>query len=333
MPLGSINTVFNNFRDLNVLVIGDVMLDAYLWGSADRISPEAPVPVLKTKGKEYRLGGAANVALNIKSLGATPILCSVIGEDFEGNKFMEQLVENEIENTHVFRSSSRPTTVKTRVLSGYQHIVRIDSEHEAFLDAQEEKELLDIILRNLPETHVVIFEDYNKGCLTTTLISKVIEEANKLEIPTVVDPKKKNFLEYKQATVFKPNLKELKGGLNIHDDLDTIRQISEAVSQLQELMGVKEVFLTLSEKGVFFKKSGEEIHIPAHVRTISDVSGAGDTVISIIALCKALKLNATFTAELANLGGGLVCEHVGVVPVDKDELYNEAIKYDISSQL
>jgi rfaE bifunctional protein kinase chain/domain len=329
----SIHSIFEGFKGLKVLVLGDVMVDAYIWGSANRISPEAPVPVVKTTGREFRLGGAANVALNVHALEAEPILCGIIGEDFEGGQFLERLKIRNIDSSCIVRSRSRPTTVKTRVLSGYQHIVRIDSEDEFPLNKDEENAMLSKALDKLEEVDVVIFEDYDKGALTNSLISKIIEKANSLNIPTVVDPKRQNFLNYRGATVFKPNLKELHDGLKLDHELTTIPEISKALEQLQEKIDVKEVFLTLSEKGVLIKNKETEIHIPAHVRTISDVSGAGDTVISIIALCKAMDLSASFMAKLANLGGGIVCEHVGVVPVDKDKLLEEADNYDIVKHL
>jgi rfaE bifunctional protein kinase chain/domain len=333
MSLTSLESIFESLGNVRALVIGDVMVDAYIWGSADRISPEAPVPVVKTTNQEYRLGGAANVALNLKSLGAEPILCSVIGNDSEGNRFIERLSYRDIDASAIVRSSSRPTTVKTRVLSGYQHIVRIDSEEESPLSHEEETALLEKIFSHLGSCNVVVFEDYDKGTLSGSLISKVLEKTIELNIPTVVDPKKKNFFDFKGVTVFKPNLKELIQGLKLDHDPETIPEILTAVEQLRQEIDAREIFLTLSEKGVLIKGKEDEIHIPAHIRTISDVSGAGDTVISIIAICKALGLSSQFTAELANLGGGLVCEHVGVVPVDKDELLQEAEKYNISSTL
>ena len=333
MSVKSIDSIFEDFRDLNVLVVGDVMIDAYIWGLANRISPEAPVPVVKTTEKEFRLGGAANVALNIRALGGNPLLGSVIGQDPEGSQLIERLDLREIDSSCIIKSDSRPTTIKTRVLSGYQHIVRIDSENEIPLNQEEEQELYELLESKLESVHVVVFEDYDKGTLTPSLISKVIKRANELNIPSVVDPKRKNFFSYKDATVFKPNLKELSEGLNLTSIPDTIPEIIEAATNLKENLQVDEIFLTLSEKGVLIKNKETELHIPAYVRTISDVSGAGDTVISIIALCRALNLSPAFTAELANLGGGLVCEHVGVVPVSKEDLLHEAKKYDIVKNL
>lgn len=333
MAIKSIQTIFEGFRNIKALIVGDVMLDAYIWGIVDRISPEAPVPVIKTTGKEYRLGGAANVALNLKALGATPVLCAVIGADYEGDKFLERLKVRKISNSGIVRSKPRPTTIKTRILSGYQHIVRMDSETDMLLSANEEKALLDKVFESMTDADVVIFEDYDKGTLTKSLILKIISRASELKIPTVVDPKIRNFHNYNGSTVFKPNLQELVEGLNLIEYPETIGEIMGAVNQLKDVVDVGEIFLTLSEKGVIVKNNKEEIHIPAHVRTISDVSGAGDTMTSIISLCKALGLSLAFTAELANIGGGLVCEHVGVVPINKNKLMEDALRYKLEKML
>ena len=333
MAIKSIQTVFEGFRNIKALIVGDVMLDAYIWGIVDRISPEAPVPVIKTTGKEYRLGGAANVALNLKALGATPVLCAVIGADYEGDKFLERLKVRKISNSGIVRSKPRPTTIKTRILSGYQHIVRMDSETDGLLSVNEEKALLDKVFESMTDADVVIFEDYDKGTLTKSLILKIISRASELKIPTVVDPKIRNFHNYNGSTVFKPNLQELVEGLNLIEYPETIGEIMGAVNQLKDVVDVGEIFLTLSEKGVIVKNNKEEIHIPAHVRTISDVSGAGDTMTSIISLCKALGLSLAFTAELANIGGGLVCEHVGVVPINKNKLMEDALRYKLEKML
>lgn len=333
MAVKSIQTIFEGFRNIKALIVGDVMLDAYIWGIVDRISPEAPVPVIKTTGKEYRLGGAANVALNLKALGATPVLCAVIGADYEGDKFLERLKVRKISNSGIVRSKPRPTTIKTRILSGYQHIVRMDSETDVLLSVNEEKALLDKVFESMTDADVVIFEDYDKGTLTKSLILKIISRASELKIPTVVDPKIRNFHNYNGSTVFKPNLQELVEGLNLIEYPETIGEIMGAVNQLKDVVDVGEIFLTLSEKGVIVKNNKEEIHIPAHVRTISDVSGAGDTMTSIISLCKALGLSLAFTAELANIGGGLVCEHVGVVPINKNKLMEDALRYKLEKML
>ena len=326
MSADSLTALFADFNRLTVLIVGDVMVDAYVWGRAGRLSPEAPVPVVNVARTEQRLGGAANVALNVQALGATPLLCAVVGDDRGGDELLTLLATNGLATEGLIRSSHRPTTVKQRILAAGQHLLRLDSEVETELNADEQAQLLACYERLLPRADVVIFEDYDKGVLTPGGIARCIELARARNIPTVVDPKRRNFLAYVGCTLFKPNLKELREGLKVEfDDTDAARPAFEAaVARLRELLHPDIVLVTLSERGVFAQHNGHKTYLPAHVRTISDVSGAGDTVISIAALCVALSRPAAFTAALANLGGGLVCEQVGVVPVEKQRLLEEA---------
>ena len=331
MTYSNFNQIFDQFNQLRVLIIGDVMLDAYIWGTVDRISPEAPVPVMRTTRRDYRLGGAANVALNVQALGATPVLCAVIGNDDGGSKVKERLEVNGMTDEGIVISGDRPTTVKTRVMSGHQHIVRVDEETDKLLNEAEESSLLDTVRLLMEGCDVVIFEDYDKGVITTSIIEATVALAKASGVPVVVDPKKRNFLNYHGVTLFKPNLKELREGLKIDIDKNNKAEIEAAVAELNKELGSKGSLITLSEKGVFIDFSDEKWHIPAHLREISDVSGAGDTVISIAALCVALKLPPKTVAALSNLGGGLVCEHVGVVPIDKNDLLQEANKLHLIS--
>jgi len=324
MNFSDANSLFNAFDKLRILVIGDVMVDSYIWGGVTRISPEAPVPVVLAQKKEKRLGGAANVALNVQALGATPIPCAVVGDDVDGQFFLDRLEERGIPGKGMIISSERTTTVKERVLSGAHQLLRIDTETDKELSQIEQKSLLAHIKNLLPECDAVIFEDYDKGVINKTIIAETISEANKLGIPTVVDPKKRNFLDYKGATLFKPNLKELREGLKIECDPTDLESVKAGAKALQDALDAKMVMVTLSEHGVFIKDNGDTHLIPAHIRQISDVSGAGDTVISIVACGLAAGLDAKRTAALANLGGGLVCEHIGVVPVNKNDLAKEA---------
>ncbi len=321
----NIQKIFEDFNSLNVLIIGDVMLDSYIWGAVERISPEAPVPIVTVKKKDFRLGGAANVALNVASLGAKPILCALIGDDEEGKKLIQRLDEGKISKDGIVVSSHRPTTVKTRIIASSQHVVRVDEESDKVVNAQEEHDLLLRIEKLLPSCHVVIFEDYDKGVLNTSIIEKTVALANRNNIPTVVDPKKRNFLSYKGVTLFKPNLKELREGLKVEVEAANQSSVESAVSQLKEKLSVSGVMLTLSEHGVYIDFQNEKIKLPAYAREIADVSGAGDTVVSIAALAVSLGLSPQEIAFLSNLAGGLVCQHVGVVPIDKEELLKEAL--------
>ena len=325
-PPTSLPDLFAAFNQLTVLIVGDVMLDAYVWGRSVRLSPEAPVPVVNVSRTEQRLGGAANVALNVQALGATPLLCAVIGEDAGGDQLLERLEINGLSAEGIVRSGARPTTVKQRILAQGQQLLRIDSEVETDLDATENAALTARFEALLTQADVVIFEDYDKGVLTESNIRHFIRLARERGVPTVVDPKKKNFLAYQHCTLFKPNLKELREGLQLEfGDPGTDRPGFEAaVARLREVLEPDTVLVTLSEHGVFAQQVEQKTYLPAHLRTISDVSGAGDTVISIAALCVALRLPVPATAALANLGGGLVCEQVGVVPIEKNTLLREA---------
>jgi rfaE bifunctional protein kinase chain/domain len=316
--------IFQSFTKLNVLIIGDVMLDSYIWGSVDRISPEAPVPIINVKKRDYRLGGAANVALNVHALGAKPVLCALIGDDDDGKKLVQRLHEKNLSVDGIIVSTERPTTVKTRIIASHQHVARVDDESDKVTSAAEQEQLWNRIEKLLPQCDVVIFEDYDKGVLSAALIEKAVDLALKLNIPTVVDPKKRNFLAYQRVTLFKPNLKELREGLKVEVEAGNQSQVESAVTLLKNKLNAEGIMLTLSEHGVYIDFQQKKIKIPAHAREIADVSGAGDTVVSIAALCVALKLSPELIAELSNLGGGLVCQHVGVVPIDREELIQES---------
>lgn len=327
----SIKQTFQSFNKLNVLVIGDVMIDAYMWGHVNRISPEAPVPVVSISKKENRLGGAANVALNLQTMGANPILCSVIGDDDGSKVFFELLKKQKLSFKGVFKSKNRTTTVKTRVIGGNYQMLRVDDEIEVPLNKKETEALTEQIkkLALSEKADVIIFEDYDKGSITPELIKNIVAFAKQKNIPTVVDPKKKNFLAYSGVTLFKPNLKELKEGLKIEFDHTNIKELERVASNFTKKQNIDTLLITLSEKGIYTHNAKTKALIPAHIRNISDVSGAGDTVISVAALCLALKLPPTLSATLANLAGGLVCEKVGVVPIDKKQLLDEAIRLQL----
>jgi len=317
---------FTNFNNLRVLIMGDVMIDGYLWGKVERISPEAPVPIVSVTKIENRLGGAANVALNIAALGATPVICSVVGDDEKGKLFDSLLAENNLSSSGIVKSTTRPTTVKTRVISSGQHLLRVDEEKTTPLNSKEEALLLERFeaLVKAEKFDVLIFQDYNKGVLTAQVIEKVTARCNELNISTAVDPKKDNFLAYKNVSLFKPNLKELREGLKVDINGNLLDSVKSAVLKLESILQNKTTLVTLSEYGVVVNQNENFTHIPAHDRKIIDVSGAGDTVISVAALCLALKLEPEILANLSNLAGGLVCEKVGVVPIDKDQFFNEA---------
>ncbi len=321
--------IFTAFKNLKVLVVGDVMLDAYINGAVDRISPEAPVPILNVKSRDQRLGGAANVALNIQSLGAIPILCSVIGEDAAGNEFLGLMASSGLRIDGIIRSTHRNTTQKNRVISGGHHLLRIDEEEDHPLNKKDKRSLQRSVFEIIKGCHAIIMEDYDKGCLDQMFISEIMKEAKRLKIPVAVDPKKRNFLHFKGASLFKPNLKELNEGLKVNIDPTQQSVIHKAIGLLDKQLSCQNYLITLSEYGVFASKGEQFIGHPAHLRSIADVSGAGDTVISIAALGLALDLPLAFWSELANLGGGIVCEHPGVVPIDAKQLFEEALAHPL----
>lgn len=324
----SVSAVFETFTRLKVLVIGDVMTDAYVQGKVDRISPEAPVPVVHVTKRENRPGGAANVAINIHELGARAILCSVTGTDDEGNRFMNLLRERGLTCDGMMQSPQRKTTVKTRVIGNNHQLLRVDDEVISDLDENTASQFITKVksLIELEKPDVIIFEDYDKGVLTAQVIEAITKLANQNHIPVAVDPKKKNFSTYKNVQLFKPNLHELKSGTGAAIDKADKNTIDAIVFPYMKAHSIATMMVTLSEAGVYIASDGKSITLPAHVRNISDVSGAGDTVISVAALCIGAGLPMETVAGLSNLAGGLVCESIGVVPVNKSLLMAEATK-------
>ena len=320
--------LFERMQDMHVVVVGDVMLDNYWWGEVDRISPEAPVPIVALKNRESRLGGAANVALNCRALGAKVTLASVVGDDKEGAMLFQLAKDNAINTDLLMLSTHRPTTTKTRVISRSQHMMRLDEEITDDLYTEEEHNFIDQVLRflQIQKPQVVIFEDYNKGVLKENVIRRISAHCKEIGIITAVDPKRKNFLSYQDVTMFKPNLKEVREGLNLLLEDVGQEELNEVDKQLKKILGHSITFITLSEKGVFYNDGSSSAIIPSHIRNIADVSGAGDTVIATAALIYAITKDARLMAEISNLAGGLVCEQVGVVPIDKRTLEQETLQ-------
>ena len=304
------------------------MMDSYIWGKVERVSPEAPVPIVKVSKKENRLGGAANVALNVQSLGGMPFICAIIGDDKDGDEFLSLLQSQNLSDQGILKIQDRPTTVKTRIIAHNQQIVRVDAETDENISEAETELMIGMIKKILADQKIdaIIFEDYDKGLITEKLIAETVKLAEHRGIITVVDPKKRNFHSYKGVNLFKPNLKELEDGLKTVINPSKPGQVENAISKLKSQLGAKAIMLTLSEKGVFINSDLGQRHIPAHKRDIADVSGAGDTVIATAALCLAAGLDEFKASEIANLAGGLVCEHVGVVPIDKARLLEESKK-------
>lgn len=317
-----------------ILIVGDVMIDSYLWGNVDRISPEAPVPIVAVNRRENRLGGAANVALNIQAMGAKPIMCTVLGNDEKANEFITLMESANMDTQGIIKSDDRVTTVKFRILGNNVQLLRVDEEITTPLVSQDEGRLVERVSNILATTKIdaIIFQDYDKGNITPKVIAQITTMAKEKNIPTTVDPKKRNFANFANVTLFKPNLKELREGLNIDVKEVNVENLKAAADILHKQQNIDIVFITLSEKGAFIcdYRCGQvkAIHIPAHLRSISDVSGAGDTVISIATLCLSLGLDIDNIIRYSNMAGGIVCESVGVVPIDKERFYKELEIYN-----
>ena len=317
---------FHDFKSKRILIVGDAIIDTYLWGEIHRMSPEAPVPVVDVavNQNDSRLGGAANVALNLKELGAESILCTVIGNDNRGIIFEQLMQEQGLSLEGMLISNGRKTTTKTRVIADNKHQLRIDEEDT--YPIKVENQFYNLIEKLTHNIDAIILQDYNKGVLTETIIEKIISLANSKNIPTVVDPKKQNFLSYKQCTLFKPNLKEINEGLNTNPDINNFSEIEETTSKLRNIISAKAILLTLSNKGIFLNtKSGSKIK-ESTTSNVIDVSGAGDTVVSVAAMCLACNIDFEELAILSNIAGGIVCEKVGVVPITNKELLERAKK-------
>lgn len=320
--------LFEQFRGLRAMVLGDVMLDEYLWGRVDRISPEAPVPVVQLTRKDHRIGGAGNVGLNLAALGARVSMVSVTGEDPEADILRRMLSDGGIGVEDLLSVKGRVTTTKTRVISRNQQMLRIDNEVTDPIEEGIERILIERIVRRmeLEKPDVLIFEDYDKGVLTERLIGQVTELCRRSCVVTAVDPKRRNFFAYTGVDIFKPNLKEVREGLSLESDPVTLEALRDADLALRSRLGHRYSFITLSDKGVFYSDGRHAEVIPSHMRNISDVSGAGDTVISVAALAFAATRNMSLSAAMANIAGGLVCEEVGTVAIDPKRLFHECTR-------
>lgn len=321
IPFERLRQLKDGFLGKKIAVVGDMMLDCYFWGEVKRISPEAPVPVVEVGDEFYRFGGAANVALNIVKLGGIPVPIGVIGNDNDGKIFSNLMKEAQISPRGLIVDGSRPTTAKTRVIAHTQHVVRIDKESKENISPSIEEKIYNYISQNIDELDAIILQDYNKGVLTTSLIEKIISLANQKDKLITVDPKFDNFFSYKNVTVFKPNRKEAGDKLGIK--IKTQQEISNAGKELLERLNAKYILLTLGEEGIaVFEKGKEEKRMPTKARKVADVSGAGDTVISTLTLALAAGANIYEASYLANYAAGIVCEEVGIVPIEIDKLFD-----------
>lgn len=317
--------VFEKFNGKNILIIGDVMIDTYLIGKVDRISLEAPVPICDVERKEYKLGGASNVAISIKELGAIPIIFSTIGDDDIGKIFMDLLEKNDMYKEGIVKSKIRKTTNKMRIIGNNCQMLRVDEETKEFLDISSYLEMikkLEIIIKKI-KIDGIIFEDYDKGIINRVLIDRIIDMCK--GIPIYVDPKYKNFNLYHDIRLFKPNLNEFKDGLKLdwgNDGIDEV--VKRNCKILHEERNIEKIMVTMADRGMFVSvKDGESFHLKTKPRNIVDVSGAGDAVIALATLMDIEGCDISYTSFISNIAGGLVCEEIGVVPVNKYKTLRE----------
>ncbi|HPT71522.1 MAG TPA: D-glycero-beta-D-manno-heptose-7-phosphate kinase [Candidatus Cloacimonadota bacterium] len=319
MDVKTLKSIMDGFKKKKILVIGDIMLDHYIHGSVDRISPEAPVPVLEVKREEYRLGGSANVAENLITLGAEVCIIGIVGNDQPGKQILKQLKGKKIDTQGVFVSEERPTTVKTRIIANQQQIVRIDKEKHEDIPSSMEKTILGKVISLINTYDAVIMEDYNKGLLTEHMIESIISLCNKSKKLVAVDPQYKHLFAYRNCTVFKPNFSELQKNLGIM--IETEDQFQEAVAKLEERIKAKYLIITRGEKGLtVFSKGSKVVSIPTFAREIFDVSGAGDTVISTLTLGLAAGCDIETAALIANHAAGVVCGKIGTSVAKSNEI-------------
>lgn len=329
MSSHGLETLLKSISSKRILVIGDLMLDQYQHGKVNRISPEAPVPILEMISEEYRLGGAANAVLNVKTMGCIPIPLGICGNDASYQKIIELLNEENIITDGIISVPDRITTVKTRIVAGQQHVVRIDKEQRDAITTEMEDVVISKFKELITNCDAVIIEDYNKGLLTARVIESILEIAREKAIPITVDPKYNNFFAYKNVTVFKPNFKELKDNmaLPIKSDADFI----QAGHTLREKLDADNVMVTRGEKGLsVFKSDGSTHSIPTYAIDVFDVSGAGDTVISALTIALACGSSIETAAELANYAAGIVCGKAGTSTTKPSEILEYIKRYEDS---
>jgi rfaE bifunctional protein kinase chain/domain len=326
LNIGRVKEILDGAKGKTVAVIGDVMLDRYFWGKVTRVSPEAPVPVIDYENETYHLGGAANVANNLLSLGVSPILCGVLGDDKYADKFKEICEEQKINSSGLYKDPERLTTVKTRIIGNNQHIARLDRETKDKISDEVEKHILNILTTE--DLAAIVFEDYNKGAITTGLITETIKLAEEKNIPVLVDPKFDNFFTFKKVRFFKPNLKEASRALNI--ELSSRTDIEKAGREILEKLQAENLLLTLGAMGMMlFEQNGDVSSVPTRARMVADVSGAGDTAIATLTVATIGGAKPKEAATIANLAAGVVCEHPGIVSIKPLDLFDSVVRNSI----
>ncbi len=315
-------SILNKFSEVRVLVVGDVMLDRYLWGTVSRISPEAPVPVVKLERVTQTAGGAANVAANIASLGARAYLVGAIGTDESGLALPLILAGNNVASDYLVKFADRPTTCKTRVIAHSQQLLRVDDENSTQLNDQQAEIVCQKIKELLPQIDVVLLSDYAKGCLCERVLAETIEAAKNYGKPVLIDPKGKNYQPYRGATLLTPNKDEAAAasGIEITDD----HSCKMAGEKILGEVGLESLLITLGEDGMrLFEKNRDSQHFPTTARKVYDVTGAGDTVIAALATALGAGAELASAAQIANTAAGLAVEQIGTAAVNLIDLKNE----------
>jgi D-beta-D-heptose 7-phosphate kinase/D-beta-D-heptose 1-phosphate adenosyltransferase len=309
--------LIGRMKERRVVVVGDIMLDRYLVGDTERLSPEAPVPVVTVRERHAALGGAANVAANVSTLGARSMLVGIVGDDTDGATIRQELAMARLDDRYVLSVAGRPTTSKTRIIARSQQIVRIDDEVETLLDGADLERLIRAAQDALADADALLLEDYNKGALPPRLIAAAMDVARRRGIPIVVDPKFRQFFEYAGATVFKPNRRELEFALGAAVDLQNGNALPEVLARLK----VDNLLVTLGAEGmVLVMKDGSTTHVPSIARSIYDVSGAGDTVTAWIGTALAAGASVREATQMANYAAGVEVGKAGVATVTPEEV-------------
>jgi rfaE bifunctional protein kinase chain/domain len=317
----------DRIQNTKIAVLGDLMLDRYIWGDVERISPEAPVPVVEVASESTSLGGAANVSNNVHALGAQAMPIGVTGDDHSGTILKELFQQAGFETSGMITDPGRPTTVKTRVIAHNQHVVRIDRESKEAISEQARQEVLALLKAIIPTLDAIVIEDYNKGLLAPELIRDVISLANQHHVVVTVDPKFDHFWTYKNVTVFKPNRRETEAVLGMR--LENDAAIADAARQVQQKLACENVLITLGEHGLhLLDANGEHHKIPTRAKKVHDVSGAGDTVIGTLTAALATGASILEAASLANFAAGVVVAELGAVPISLEKLREAIIAHE-----
>lgn len=323
MNVDSFYQYIDKFNEVRIFVIGDVMLDIFMYGKVNRISPEAPVPVVNITHEKKVPGGAANVALNLRELGVDTTLIGLVGSDEEG-RFLENYLHNNKIKIFLL-NDGRPTTVKTRIIAGGQQVVRVDREVSHKLSDKKEAKIIDFLEKNVDVFDGIIISDYAKGMITKKLIKKIVELCKKYNKIVTVDPKIENFFYYKEVTTLTPNNKEASSatGINIKDD----RSLIKCGNFILKKLGAKSLIITRGEKGMTIFENGQVEHLPTVAKEVFDVTGAGDTVISVVSTMLALNASLRESAILSNIAAGIVVGKIGTATVNIDELKKGVKEY------